>query len=109
MHRSGTSAVAGMAVRLGLAPPRTPIPTAEDNPGGLYESEPVVLANHHILLAAGCSWNLCLTFEPDRMLPSGVRQVMARILNSEFSDASGFVLKDPRMCLRAARVDTSFA
>jgi hypothetical protein len=103
MHRSGTSAVAGTAVRLGLAPPCTPLPAAaDDNPGGFYESTPVVEANYHILLAAGCSWNLCLTFEPDRILETlqpGTPRVLALTLQREFGISPAFVLKDPRMCL----------
>jgi hypothetical protein len=102
MHRSGTSAVAGTAVRLGLAPPRTPLPAADDNPGGFYESTPVVETNYHILLAAGCSWNLCLTFEPDRILETlqpGTPRVLALTLPREFGISPAFVLKDPRMCL----------
>lgn len=102
MPRSGTSAVAGTAVRLGLAPPRTPLPAADDNPGGFYESTPVVEANYRILLAAGCSWNLCLTFEPDRILETlspGTPRVLAHTLQREFGISPAFVLKDPRMCL----------
>jgi hypothetical protein len=102
MHRSGTSAVAGTAVRLGLAPPRTPLPAADDNPGGFYESLPVVELNHQILRAAGCAWNLCLTLEPERVaqdLRPEFRHAILRTLQQEFDDSSGFVLKDPRLCL----------
>ena len=51
MHRSGTSAVAGVAVRLGLAGPATELPASGDNPGGFYESLPVVKINPPNLLA----------------------------------------------------------
>jgi hypothetical protein len=102
MHRSGTSAVAGTAVRLGIAPPRTPLPAADDNPGGFYESLSVVQLNHQMLRAAGCAWNLCLTFEPeqrDQMLHPEDRQIIAETLRQEFPGNSGFVLKDPRLCM----------
>src|ERR1700689_5171594 len=103
MHRSGTSALAGTAVRLGLASPRTPLPVSNDNPSGFYESLPVVEVNHRILLAEGCAWNVCLTFEPDRLdgmlLPMGNRQLILDTLRSEFDDTASFVLKDPRLCL----------
>ena len=102
MHRSGTSALAGTAVRLGLAPPRTLLPTSDDNPSGFYESFPVVHVNHTILLAAGCGWNACLTFEPDRldgMLVPADRQFILDTLRREFGDTGSFVLKDPRLCL----------
>jgi hypothetical protein len=99
MHRSGTSAVAGVAVRLGLAGPKTELPASTDNPGGFYESLPVVKINHNILVRAGCAWNLCLGFEPGRWDGGAAeRALMAAVLAAEFPDAP-FVLKDPRLCL----------
>jgi hypothetical protein len=102
MHRSGTSAVAGTAVRLGLAAPLTPLPAAEDNPGGFYESLPIVKTNHTFMRAADCAWNLCLTFEPDRIaetLPAPVRPLLVDMLRTEFGYSASFVMKDPRLCL----------
>lgn len=102
MHRSGTSALAGTAARLGLASPRTPLPVADDNPSGFYESFPVVMANHDILVAAGCAWNVCLTFEPDRLVSTlrpEDRRAIAGIVQHEFDATASFVLKDPRLCL----------
>jgi hypothetical protein len=102
MHRSGTSAVAGTAVRLGLAPPRTlPRPTA-DNPAGTYEPTWVVALNHWLLQAAGCTWHDCLSFDASQL--DGATRAnasgMARdILRDEFADAPAFVIKDPRLCL----------
>jgi hypothetical protein len=102
MHRSGTSAVAGTAVRLGFAPPLTPLPAAEDNPSGFYESLPVMEINHRLLKARNCTWNRCLGFEPAQinamLTPSG-HQCIADTIRQEFGHAAGFVLKDPRMCL----------
>ena len=102
MHRSGTSALAGTVSRLGMASPRTPLPTAADNPTGFYESHPVVMTNHQLLLRAGCAWNVCLTFEPDRIneaLTPDDRLFISNVLYSEFGDTGSFVLKDPRLCL----------
>jgi hypothetical protein len=102
MHRSGTSAVAGATVRLGLAPPLTPLPAADDNPGGFYESLLVVHINHHLLRGAGCAWNLSLTFDPDciePMLQPSDRETIAQTLEREFGASPAFVLKDPRLCL----------
>ena len=102
MHRSGTSAVAGTAVRLGLAPPLTPLPRSADNPSGFYESIPVTQLNHQLLLAVGCQWHQCLTLEPDRltaMLRRGDWQLVSDVLQREFASNVGFVLKDPRLCL----------
>jgi hypothetical protein len=101
MHRSGTSAFAGVAVKLGFSPPRTPLPAADDNPGGFYESLPAVMVNHSLLLAAGCAWNFCLAFDPDRLsrLPDEIRAYIPKVLADEFGGGPGFVLKDPRLCL----------
>ena len=102
MHRGGTSALAGTAVRLGFAAPRTPLPASDDNPGGLYESRPIVVANHEILAAAGCAWNVCLTFDPAsvaRMLQPSVLECFDQLLVHEFGETASFVLKDPRLCL----------
>ena len=102
MHRSGTSALAGTAVRLGLASPRTPLPASDDNPAGFYGSFPAVRANHNMLLAAECGWNVCLTLEPNRldgMLRPVDQQFILETLRREFGDAASFVLNDPRLCL----------
>jgi hypothetical protein len=102
MHRSGTSALAGAAVRLGFAQPLTPLAPSADNPGGFYESTPVVLTNHYILEAEGCGWNTCLGFEPARAgsrLSASDRRFMLNTLRREFGNAAAFVLKDPRLCL----------
>jgi hypothetical protein len=102
MHRSGTSAFAGTTVRLGLLAPATPLPASADNAEGFYESQPVVTANHEILLARHCRWNVCLGFEPDQasqLLDASDRQYIVDILRAEFGTAGSFVLKDPRMCL----------
>jgi len=102
MHRSGTSAVAGTAVRLGVAPPRTMLPPAADNPFGSYEPTWVVELNEWLLRAAGCAWFDCLSFDLNR-LDETSRQAasdMARdILRNEFPDAAAFMIKDPRLCL----------
>ena len=117
MHRGGTSAVAGTVARLGFALPSTPIPPSSENPSGYFESEAVAMANHEILLAAGCSWNICLTFDPSRLretLRPADRRMITTVLRREFGADMPFVMKDPRLCLtlpawlpalRAARTD----
>jgi hypothetical protein len=101
MHRGGTSALAGTLARLGLASPRTPLPASDDNPRGFYESQPVVLLNHYTLLAAGCAWNVCLTFDPEWLdgILQPYRPVILNTLRTEFGEHGSFVLKDPRLCL----------
>jgi hypothetical protein len=102
MHRSGTSAVAGAAVRLGLAPPRTPLAPTLDNPTGFHESIPVVDLNHLILNAVGRDWYHCLSFEPDMLDDDAQATTFDRctaILRQEFNHEPAFVMKDPLLCL----------
>jgi hypothetical protein len=102
MHRSGTSALAGAAVRLGLAPPKTLLLANADNPTGFHESVPVADLNHLILNAVGRNWYHCLSFDPD-MLDAAARaaalESCTAILRKEFADEPAFVVKDPLLCL----------
>jgi hypothetical protein len=102
MHRSGTSAVAGTAVRLGLAPPRRMLPPSPDNPAGFYEPVSVSALNDLLLNAVGCSWHDCLSLDLDQFHDEAVAQAFdmtAGIVREEYGDAPAFVLKDPRLCL----------
>jgi hypothetical protein len=103
MHRSGTSAVAGTAVRLGLAGPHWALDARADNPDGFYEPFHVVDLNQQILQAADCGWNVCLPFEPEALAGSitpANTAMFAAALDMEFGDATpGFVMKDPRLCV----------
>jgi hypothetical protein len=102
MHRSGTSALAGAAVRLGLSGPRTALPASDDNPAGFYESIRVVQVNHQVLLDCGCAWNITFGVWPDqlakRLDPAG-RKLIFKVLHEEFGGDTSFVLKEPRLCL----------
>lgn len=102
MHRGGTSAMAGILARLGLALPRTPLDDAADNPEGFYESKRVVERNFDILTAERCFWNVCFTLEPaalQAVTRPETYEELYNILHEEFGDAGSFVLKEPRLCL----------
>jgi hypothetical protein len=102
MHRSGTSAIAGTAVRLGLAAPATMLPPSADNPGGFYESVEVTNLNQWLLRQAGCGWYDCLQFDADRLSDTtraAAADMIRAVLRQEFADAPAVVLKDPRLCL----------
>jgi hypothetical protein len=102
MHRSGTSAVTGATIRLGLAPPKTPLPPRPDNPAGFHESALIGELNHLILNALGRNWYHCLSFDP-AMLDEAARAAAfdhcTAILRREFGDAPAFVVKDPLLCM----------
>jgi hypothetical protein len=103
MHRSGTSATAGLLIGLGLDGPREDdlIPADSSNERGHWESESVHQCNAHILTALGATsyappvvengWESEPRFDEERR--EAVRWFT--------STASGrpLVLKDPRLCL----------
>jgi hypothetical protein len=101
MHRSGTSAVAGVLGLAGLATPETLIPTAEANERGFWESEPVKSLNDQVLKRLDLTW---YGLEPindsslqERRFQSDRRQA-EKILKAEFPAGKSFVLKEPRLC-----------
>jgi hypothetical protein len=97
MHRSGTSALAGLIVRLGMHGPRTLIPPNEFNPLGYWESEPIVQFHDRVLHAAGSSWDAWAPL--DTSFDAGpFASELTRILDAEFGSTPSFVVKDPRMC-----------
>jgi hypothetical protein len=102
MHRSGTSAVTGAVIRLGLTPPRTPLAPTLDNLTGFHEPLPLTGLNDLVLKFLGCSWHDCLTFDPvmlDDAAQAAALQACTAILREEFVDEPAFVVKDPRLCL----------
>jgi len=101
MHRSGTSAVAGVLARLGVRFGNDLMPAAPSNPKGFYEHNRIVLINHHLLTTLGRAWN-----DP-RPLPVGwhqdsrlavYREALQELIISEFSQIPLWGIKDPRIC-----------
>ena len=101
MHRSGTSAVAGMLAKLGVSAPATLLPPADDNVKGFWESEKIVAFHDELLASAGSDWNDWREFDPDwrnTPLAATFRTRAIDILQGEFGTSPSFVLKDPRAC-----------
>lgn len=102
MHRSGTSALAGMLSLAGADPGPSLIPAEEGvNPKGFWEHEGIVDIHERLLEAIGSSWN------DDRPLPEGwwrradveiFRNELLDTLSRDFSHSKLWVLKDPRIC-----------
>jgi hypothetical protein len=103
MHRSGTSATAGLLIGLGLDGPREEdlIPADTSNERGHWESESVHQCNAHILTALGATSYAPPVVEPGwETQPrfDAARREAAQWFTST-SSGRPLVLKDPRLCL----------
>lgn len=102
MHRSGTSAIAGISHLLGAAAPANMLEAAFDNPTGFWESETISVLNESILNGGGSSWYDCLAFDHTSLGPAFRRDLLAysvSALRQEYGDAPLFVMKDPRFSI----------
>jgi GT2 family glycosyltransferase len=101
MHRSGTSALAGMLHHLGVALGDRLMPATEANPRGYWEHLDIVAVHQDLMAAFGRAW------DDIRPLPGGyvdseaalaVRGRLARILQRDFGASALWGVKDPRLC-----------
>jgi len=101
MHRSGTSAVAGVLSILGANYGKMMMKPARDNIGGFYENERIYRINEEILGKLGSSWDDPFPL-PDNWqcspLMEPFRKQIAVILDEEFGESNLIVIKDPRIC-----------
>jgi hypothetical protein len=101
MHRSGTSALAGLLVHLGVQGPKTLMEANEYNERGYWESARFHEYHDRLLQAAGTEWDLWTKVTLDGLDPQVARQFDVEcqsLLAQEFGDAPLFVMKDPRVC-----------
>lgn len=101
MHRSGTSALAGMLGLAGLAMPRTLLLPGSGNEPGLWESESLKSFNEEVLRDLATTWHGVedISFSSlGRRKVGQVRKLAEEILISEYGESASFVVKDPRMC-----------
>jgi hypothetical protein len=101
MHRSGTSAVAGLLVRLGLQGPSTLMAPNDANPSGYWESAPIAAHNERLLRSAGTAWHSWAPIDSGWEASATGRELGAElqaIIAREFGSSSLFVVKDPRLC-----------
>jgi len=101
MHRSGTSAIAGMLSYLGVDLGTNLVAGASDNELGFWEHVDLVQLNEWILQVLGASW------EDARVLPAGWwdseqvqpgRQAIGNIIGHDFAKSRVWGVKDPRLC-----------
>jgi hypothetical protein len=102
MHRSGTSALAGVLCGLGAAAPKkTLIGPDPCNLKGLFEANSIIEAHEALLAAADSCWHDWRQFDLQWARSQTAALHAARIksvLIDEFGDAPTIMLKDPRIC-----------
>jgi hypothetical protein len=104
MHRSGTSALAGLLVQAGLDGPRDLMPATPANPRGYWESLGEVELSDQLLQQLGSHWSSCWAlphhcWDTQAQAVSGWRSGMLQLLHSTYPDGGRAVLKDPRLCV----------
>jgi hypothetical protein len=100
MHRSGTSALAGVLQLLGVAPPNNLIPADDNNRTGYWEPLHLALLNEQLLLELGSRWDDWRPVRVEELSSSRLsfyRDEIARLLDSEYGGMPMIVLKEPRI------------
>lgn len=101
MHRSGTSALAGVLAQLGIDLGDRLMPATADNPRGYFEHREIVAIHDTMLSGIGSNWS------DTRPLPEGwlasapvqvARQALRHVVARDFGTATLWGLKDPRLC-----------
>ncbi len=103
MHRSGTSALAGVLYHLGVDFGRDLLPPAADNPKGFFENNRIVYQiNDRLLHRLNSAWDDQFPL-PDNWWQQEFiveyRQRAVEILETEFGKNALFAIKDPRLCV----------
>ena len=102
MHRSGTSALAGVLARLGCDTPKDLMEAKPMNAKGFYESDTISHLNEKLMQSAGSSWFTWQAFNQswfDSPKAAEFAQQALGSLTESYDHSSLMVLKDPRMCL----------
>jgi hypothetical protein len=101
MHRSGTSAIAGILTKLGGAAPKTLYPGDIGNERGYFESVPMMAFHDELLASAGshwCDWRAFNTAWYSSPLCETYKDRAKTLFEDEFGDAAFAIFKDPRIC-----------
>ena len=101
MHRSGTSAAAGMLANLGVDLGGAHVPADRSNRKGYFENRRVVEAHDRILSSAPLAWSDPLP--PEREFLSSSRaqteaRSLTRLIKTLNVSGAPWGIKDPRMC-----------
>jgi GT2 family glycosyltransferase len=101
MHRSGTSALTRILSLAGATLPKRLLQANSSNKTGHWEPKILTELNDKLLREIGSSWHNWSDAdfaELSKERAQAFREDVLRILDEEYSGASLFVLKDPRIC-----------
>lgn len=102
MHRSGTSALAGVLHHLGVGLGESLMPgNQNDNPKGFFENEKIVQVHQSLLHGLGYAWHDVRLLPDDWLTRKHVREkknAIIEIIKTEFFGYQIWAIKDPRMC-----------
>lgn len=102
MHRSGTSALAGVLAALGVTMPQTLMTAHPTNPKGFFESYAIMNLSDEMLRAAGRAWDDWRTIDIESLSSDEYRAKISDVFSHEFSgDPALIAIKDPRHCRMA--------
>ena len=108
MHRSGTSALAGMLCQMGLDAPLDLMPATDANPKGYWESWEIHLINDRFLNRIGHCWNsqipLPLDWEDSDAALHWRAELLAHIIKT-YKDKDFPLIKDPRFGILISGLD----
>ena len=101
MHRSGTSALAGVLSHMGADLPNNLMAPTEMNAKGFFESQKMMLLNDDLLASAGLAWHSLQRFPQDWFESPKASEYLVKatsVLKEEFGGSHLFLMKDPRIC-----------
>ena len=103
MHRSGTSALAGVLESLGyhFGDSDAALPATPHNPKGYLERQDVMAINDSILSHLGCGWDQLARFDArlvEEFQYPALADPIRKVLSQLEQNGIGFI-KDPRLCL----------
>lgn len=99
MHRSGTSATAGMLAFAGLDPGKTLVSAACDNPKGFYENRRIVDIQQKLLQDLNSEYFDIKTFRPNWLSgkrAEATKKALKAVIEQEFKGDTIGLIKDPR-------------
>jgi len=111
MHRSGTSALAGVISRLGAYFGNNIMPSSSENKKGYYENMDIFTLNKYILYKLNSTWhdtNELIMDSENKELLAELSILIEYVLKTSFGfiqgigsgkDSSIIAIKDPRICL----------